>query len=197
MKKAAAERRQAFTAMIEAPAGESQSNGEMEKACHQREGQLRTLKFALETSIGEKISVKSKDVGWLNMWTATSLNHFHVGFDGNTAFAGTIGNLCNGRIAEFREQARWKKSVERHARQTIPVGESSFVFGLMERTGDVCVADSEFYFKRCRTMTSRPANQRWSKERVLDVRDNVPNIASACWEDCSPGESEGDDESND
>ena len=119
MKKEMAEWREAFTAMIEAPARKSQSNGKMEKACQQREGQLRTLKFALETSIGEKIS----DLGWLNMWTATSLNHFQIGFEGNTAFARTTGNLCNGPIAEFGEQARWKKSVERHARTAEPVGE--------------------------------------------------------------------------
>ena len=152
----------------------------MEKAVQQWEGQLRTLKFALETSIGENISVKSKYFGWLNMWTATSLNHFQFGFDGNTAFARTTGNLCNGPIAEFGEQARWKKSVERHARQTEPVGEETFFLGLMERTGDVYVADSECYFKRYRTMRSRPANERRSKERVLGVRDTVSKIASKC-----------------
>ena len=114
VKRSVAEWRSAPTSMIEAPVRESKCNGKMERAVQNFQGQLRTLKLSLEDSIGAKIDVRSRIFGWLCTWACTSLNRYHVGVDGLTAFARVTGTQCSRPIAEFGEQVLWKRSVKRY-----------------------------------------------------------------------------------
>ena len=109
VKRAVADERSAPTAMLESPVRESQCNGKMEKAVQKWQGQLRTLKLALEDNIGSKINVKSKIFEWLSYWAAESLNRYLVGADGKTAFARVTGTQCSRTIAEFGEQILYKR----------------------------------------------------------------------------------------
>lgn len=190
VKKAIADWRESPTSMIEAPARESQSNGKMEKAVQKWSGQLRTLKSALEDTIEGKISVKSKAYEWLCMWAATTLNRYHVGVDGKTAFARVTGNQCRRPTAEFGEQVHWKASVKRHINKADSLWSEGTFLGLRERTGEVFVADSRGRIRKCRTIRARPEAERWSRDRVMSIRDSVAKVAYKYGTDCSEDESE-------
>ena len=195
VKKAVADWRESPTSMIESPARESQCNGKMEKAVQKWEGQLRTMKFAIENNLDTVISVKSKIFDWLSMWAATALNRYHVGIDGKTAFARVTGNQCKRPVAEFGEQVHWKSSVKRYAKKAKSLWEEGTFLGLRERTGEVYVADGSGHVRKCRTIRSRPESERWNKERVMGVKDSVPKVVYRFGVDCSSSESEGENES--
>ena len=160
VKQAVAELRSSPTSMLESPARESQSNGKMEKAVQRLQGQLRTLKFALEENIGAKVSVRSKAFEWLSLWTATSINRYHVGEDGKTAFARTTGTQCKRGVAEFGEQVHWKISSKLHADKAESLWSEGTFLGLKERTGEVFIADKKGHVIKCRTIRSRPSSER-------------------------------------
>ena len=190
VKKAVADWRSAPTSMIEAPARESQANGKMEKAVQRWTGQMRTLKLALETNIEEKISVREKVFEWLCTWTATTLNRYHVGTDGKTAFARTTGNQCKRPVAEFGEQVHWKLSSKRHARKAESLWREGIFLGLRERTGEVYVADEMGHVHKCRTMRARPEEERWNSERIHGISDSVAKIVYKFGVDRDSSESE-------
>ena len=75
-------------AIIEnSPKGESQSNGEVERAVQSAHGLARTLKEAIEIQIKETLDPKSPTLAWLVEYAGVLLNLFHRGTqDGFTAF---------------------------------------------------------------------------------------------------------------
>ena len=173
VKTAVSELRKAPTSMIESPVRESKCNGKMEKAVQKLEGQLRTLKMALENNIGRQVSVRSRVFEWLTLWTTTSLNRYNVGEDGKTAMQRITGNQCNRTIAEFGEQVFWKRTVKHHSKKAKSLWEEGTFLGLKGRTSEVLLADRDGHVRRCRTIRARPDEERWSAERVQNIRDTV------------------------
>ena len=173
VKRSVAELRSAPTSMIESPARESMCNGKMEKAFQNIQGQLRTLQLALEENIGVKIDVKSQIIAWLCTWACTSLNRYHIGVDGLTAFTRATGTQCARPIAEIREQVMWKKSVKRSPAKAETLWEEGTFRGLKGRTSGVFVADRHGKVHKCRTIRARADDERWNADRVGKVTDSV------------------------
>ena len=74
-------------AILEAsPAGSSGSNGVIERAVQAIEGQVRTIKLALESRIGMEIPSDHDVVPWIVEYAATIINKGQVGADGKTAY---------------------------------------------------------------------------------------------------------------
>ena len=201
VKTAIAERRSAPTSMMESPARESKSNGKMERAVQKLEGQLRTLKMALEHNIGKPISFRSKVSEWLTSWTTTSLNRYWVGEDGKTAMQRATGHQCNITIAEFGEQVHWKRSVSHNSKKAKSLWEEGTFLGLRERTGEIYVATSDDEVHKCRTMRSRIKSERWNTDRVLGVKSSVASVvykfgvdSEETDEDANQGEPERNEE---
>ena len=162
--------------MIESQTKESKSNGRMEKAIQSWQGQLRTLKLALEDSIAAKIPVTSVVFQWLCTWAATSLNRYHVCSDGKTAFARITGTQCVRPIAEFGEQILWKESVKHNPKKAESLWREGTFLGVRGRTGEVYVAVSGGEVIKCRTIRARPEKERWNSDRVLEVKDTVARV---------------------
>ena len=173
VKRSVAEWRGAPTSMIESPMHDSQSNGKMERAVQNFQGHLRTLKLALGNSIGVKVGVKSRIFAWLCTWACTSLNRYRVGADGLTAFQRATGTQCSRPIAEFGEQILWKRPTKIHQNKAETLWEEGTFLGLKGRTSEVLVADRDGHVRRCRTIRARPDEERWSAERVQNIRDTV------------------------
>ena len=108
LKQSVSENRRGPTSLIESPNKKSKSNGRMEKAIQTWQGQLRTLKLALEDDLGIEIGVHSKMFSWLSVWAATTINRYKIGVDGKTAFHRVTGVQCTRPAAEFGEQILWK-----------------------------------------------------------------------------------------
>ena len=173
VKRPIAELREAPTSMLESLVRESKCNGKMERAVQNFQGQLRTLKLALEENIGVKVKAKSRIFTWLCTWACTSLNRYHVGIDGLTAFARVTGTQCSRPIAEFGKQVLWKKTVKSNPTKAETLWEEGTFLGLKGRTSEVIVADKRGKVRRCRPIRARADDERWRADRVMEVMDSV------------------------
>ena len=66
----------------ESPVGEHQSNGAVENAIKRVQGQIRTVRDALESRIGERIRGDDNVFTWLVRNAAASMNRYQVGVMG-------------------------------------------------------------------------------------------------------------------
>ena len=65
--------------------GESPSNGMIERYVQSIEGQLRTIKSALEARVGARIPSTHPTMAWAVEYAAVLLNQYLVGDDNRTA----------------------------------------------------------------------------------------------------------------
>ena len=66
--------------------GSSQPNGFIERAIQDVEGQVRMVKLAFESHIGEKVRSDHNSISWLVEYAAVLLNRGQVGQDGKTSY---------------------------------------------------------------------------------------------------------------
>ena len=68
------------------PVGDSQSNGEVENAIQQVEGQIRTMKCQLEYHLKQEVPATSPVLPWLVRHAGATLSRYMKGQDGLTAY---------------------------------------------------------------------------------------------------------------
>ena len=100
-----------------APVGSSQSNGFIEGAIQDEEGQIRTLKSDLESRIGAKIPSSHDIVPWLVEYAAVLLNRGQLGADGRTAYERLKGKKASLPGLQFGERILWKSNVAPYKRK--------------------------------------------------------------------------------
>ena len=83
--------------------GESHSDGEVENAIQQVQGQARTCKLQLERRLKTSIGMESPLLPWLVRHAAATLNRYRVGVDGFTAYRCPRGRKFSAEVAEFGE----------------------------------------------------------------------------------------------
>ena len=76
--------REEETVLLNSKVKDSQGNGVVEQAVQDFEGQLRTLKIALELRIGERIAPGSAVILWMVDYAFEVLNRWRVDKDGKT-----------------------------------------------------------------------------------------------------------------
>ena len=91
------------------PVAEHQSNGVAERAVKTVQGQVRTLKLALEARISEKVAETSDVVPWMIRHAAMLLNIGQRGDDGRTAWERVKGRRFNREVPEFGERVMYLK----------------------------------------------------------------------------------------
>ena len=101
--------RRAPTTPKHSAVGESQSNGAIENAVKRVQGQLRTLKFALEKRMKKVINSEHPAFAWLIEWAATILNRYVKGASGQTPYKMITGKETRRPIAEFGERVLYMK----------------------------------------------------------------------------------------
>ena len=85
----------------ESPVGQSASNGTAERAVQQIEGQVRTVKLALEDRLQADIPSGHPVMAWLVSHAADLLGKFGVGRDGRTGYERMKGKSYSGTHVEF------------------------------------------------------------------------------------------------
>ena len=82
---------------------DSRSNGYMERAIQEVQGQVRTIKSAVEGRYKEEIAPDHPAIPWMVMHAAGTLNRYKRGKDGMTAYRRLRGKDHEVRVAEFGE----------------------------------------------------------------------------------------------
>lgn len=91
----------------EAPVGESQSNGYIERMIKTVQGMIRTMRGALEARIGMIRDSTSDITPWLVKHAAHSLGRYSKGTDGRTPHARLRGRNYNKTVCELGERVRY------------------------------------------------------------------------------------------
>ena len=87
----------------ECPVGESQSNGEIEKAIQELQDQVRTVKSSLEAGYKQHVPKNHSSIPWLVRHASQGINRYQVRKDGRTAYERTTGKNFTREVAEFGE----------------------------------------------------------------------------------------------
>ena len=98
------------TAIDNSAVGDSDSNGTIERAIQDVQGQCRTMRSALEDRLKCKISLKSPVVPWLVRHAGYLITRCRVRPNGRTAFQVMKGRRSNGKLAEFGEVVHFSYS---------------------------------------------------------------------------------------
>ena len=91
------------------PVAEHQSNGVAERAVKTVQGQVRTMKMALEARISEKVVETSDLIPWMVRHAAMLVNIGQRGDDGRTAWERVKGRRFNRDVPEFGERIMYLK----------------------------------------------------------------------------------------
>ena len=183
------------------PAGSSQSNGFIERAIQDEEGQIRTIKLDLESHLGTNIPSTHDIVPWLIEYAAVLLNRGQVGADGKTAYERLKGKKAELPGLQFGERVFWKSKVPSEKRRHKM--DSDWLEGVFlgQRTvsGEYLVGAKEGVF-RPRTVRRVPVEKRWEdnlsfvtgvpwkhntkheagEEVMLDAEPPVPSLKPVC-----------------
>ena len=102
--------------MEESPAYEHRSNGEVERAIQTIQGQVRTIKSALESRYETTMGPDSNMMPWMVRHAANVINRYHKGTDGMTAYRRLKGKEFKKEVVEFGEgvwymrQTQWGRT---------------------------------------------------------------------------------------
>ena len=102
----------AKTLKMNAPTKVKGSNGVIERAVQSVEGQLRTMKDALDLRYKQIIPAEHCIVTWLVKYVSVLLNKMEIGHDGKTAEPRTRGRKSAILGLEFGEKPLFKRKIE-------------------------------------------------------------------------------------
>lgn len=154
--------------------GDSQSNGEVETAIQTLSAQARTMKLALDTSVGTTIDDDKPIISWLVEYSALVLRRHLVGSDGRTAYERLKGRGDRRRLVEFGECVVYKplKSAFHQPRPLEARFEDVIFLGLSDVSGEVLVGLGA-HILRGPEVRRIPENIRWERDKVLAIRATV------------------------
>ena len=88
--------------------GDSDSNGTIERAIQDVEGQTRTLRAALEERVQERVDLDNPVVPWMVRHAAYLITRCRIRPNGRTSFQVMKGRRSNTKMAEFGEIVHFK-----------------------------------------------------------------------------------------
>ena len=155
------------------PVFSSKSNGFVERAVQSVQGVVRTLRSALESRWGVRLSVDHGIWTWITEYAGWLLTRFQVGSDGKTAYERVKGKPARVQGFEFGEGVLWKRK-----RGGGPLGkltcmwEDGVFLGVKGSTAELIVGDRRGIFLT-RTMRRKPEEERWSADN-LELVSGIP-----------------------
>ena len=88
--------------------GDSQGNGEIERAIQTLCSQVRSMKIALDTRLGVQLATSTPILSWMIEYAALVIRRHLVGSDGRTAYERLKGRGDRRRVLEFDEHVLYK-----------------------------------------------------------------------------------------
>ena len=159
------------TVVEHSPVASSQSNGFIERAIQDLQGQVRTVKAATERMIGEKIPKGHCLMWWLVEWCCTVLNRCAKGEDGRTAFQRVKGRQSHRHVCKFGEQVMWKpmKTAANRRNKDEPRWEEGSWLGVIFETDEVIIGKENGVVK-CRDVRRMPEEDQGNAKELLKVK---------------------------
>ena len=152
------------------PVKESKSNGAIENAIQQVQGQIRTIKDCLEGRLGSRVSGSSPIFSWLVIHAAKTLNRYHIGKDGRTAYQRWKGKQFRREVTEFGEQIMYLRTGSVGRDKLQPRWELGTWLGVRDESGEIIVGTPVGVVKARDFKRLPSVEERWKSECVLGVQ---------------------------
>ena len=176
IKKELIEQRTGPTVPQESPVKESQCNGKMEKAIQNLEGQMRTLRCAIESETGVWVHPRSRMYNYMLHWACSILTRYRVTSWGRTPFQTLTGHQCSRPIAPFGTSVLWKEVLKGTERKKGDTDWHKGIFlGIRWRTSEVIVGTSNGVIL-CRTMRIDPEADKLSEDDMNNIQNSVMEV---------------------
>ena len=151
------------------PVGSKGSNGVVERAVQEIEGQVRVMKLALEDRIGRKIDPEAKVVTFMAEYAAYLVNRLLVGKDGKTQYERCRGKSSTVLGLEFGEKLFYKKKIGNKMDKISSRWELGIFVGVRAKSGELWIATKEGVVK-ARSVRRLPMSTRWTEDSVNWVK---------------------------
>lgn len=157
------------TAIDNSRVGDSDSNGTIERAIQDVEGQCRTMRSALEEKLKTKITLSSPITPWLIRHAAYLITRCRVRPNGRTAFQMLKGRRSNGKLAEFGEIVHFliPKTKDMPGKFDDRWSEGVWL-GCDVRSGEHLIGMDSGVF-RVSTVRAKTRDTKWSTERIASM----------------------------
>jgi hypothetical protein len=161
------------------PVRESEANGAVERAIQTWEGQVRTMKDALEHKLQVVIPPDHAIMTWIIEYAASLLRRCLISNDGRTPYEKIKGRPSRRQVAVFGEKVWYKPSHGRSKTLDYVLDEGIFL-GVQDRSDEALIGISSGVVK-CRDIRRQSDDRRWDKDLVLaiSVTPSQPTEGSA------------------
>ena len=151
---------------------DSKSNGKIEKAVQDVEGQVRTLKLHLENRIGEKIPPKHPMIHWMVEYAAETINRFRIVKRKATPREMLRGKHELRKVAEFGDSVLCLPETWESGRieQLEPKFESGIWLGVCPRT-DEAIIGTPAGVVRAGSVKRRTLEEAWKAAELLAIKE--------------------------
>ena len=152
------------------PVKESKSNGAIENAIQQVQGQVRAVKDCLEGRLNNRLSGSCPVFAWLVIHAAKTLNRYHIGEDGKTAYQRWKGKPFRREVTEFGECVMYLKAGTSGRDKLQPRWERGVWLGIRDESGEIIIGTPEGVVK-ARDFKRLPSlEERWNFETICAVQ---------------------------
>ena len=152
------------------PVKESRSNGAIENAIQQVQGQFRAIKDGLESRLGERVKGDSPLVPWMVLHAARTLNRYHVSSDGKTAYRRWKGKDFKRDIAEFGESVMYLKPGTEGRDKFCARWERGIWLGIRDETNEIIIGTELGVVKARDFKRMASSEERWNCDFVHSMR---------------------------
>ena len=156
--------------MEESPVGDHAANGDVESAVRQVQGQIRTMKDALESRCGQRLPRDSHALPWLVAHAAATIARFRKDAHGITAYRRWKGKEFRRPVAEFGENIWYLKSDSVGKDKYVNRWHEGVWLGVSDETGESIIGTSEGAVKAKDFRRKPVVKERWDKEKLLTIR---------------------------
>ena len=165
-----AQKREGETFLEHSPVRSSGSNGIIERGIKDVQGQIRSMKFAIDERISTDLSGSSKVLCWLVEFAALLINRYSVGHDGKTPYERLKGKKSNMFGFEFGERVLFRRvPVSAKLAKLDSLWNIGVFVGYRSATGEYMVVTPEGALKT-RTLRRQPQEERWRREDVESMK---------------------------
>jgi hypothetical protein len=167
-------------ALENSPIRESEANGAVERAIQTWEGQVRTLKDALEYRLSCTIPPDHPIMTWMVEYAASLIRRCLLTTDGRTPYEKIKGRASRRSVALFGEKV-WYKPSHGRSKTLDYVLEEGIFLGLQDRSDEALIGVDNGVVK-CRDIRRQAEEHRWNADLALAIRVTT----------CQPTEGSGD-----
>ena len=159
-----------FGSAVETSAvGDSDSNGTIERAIQDVEGQVRTLRSALEEKVAMRIRLGTSIVPWLIRHAAYLITRCRVRPSGHTSLQMMKGRRPNSKLAEFAEVVHFKiPNTKLTPGKYEDLWKDGLWLGCDARSGENLIGTDVGVFKVA-TVRRKPEDERWSAFMIIQM----------------------------